>query len=158
GIAGVVCLTLGCSQPGGSNSALAPAPATPPPSDDPRSTTSGFWRYTVVHLERQPSLLYGQFGAPRAAAGIWQIVPVRLSTRSQQTQPIQLTALVLRDGTGTVYAIEPPATANYSNLQRLAQPGSTVPPGDAVTAGLVFDVDPTAGGLELVPTGGGRPV
>jgi hypothetical protein len=112
----------------------------------------------VVHLERQPSLLYGQFGVPRAAAGIWQIVHVRVENRSQQAQSIQLTDIVLRDGSGAVYAVEPPATANYCNLNRLAQPGSPVTPGAAVTAGLVFDVNPAAGGLELVPTGGGRPV
>ncbi len=112
---------------------------------------SGNWQYTVTKSEKVKTLQWSEFGNKKDALGMWLVVSITLRNVGERNFTINVTDFQVQDSTAAKYdpssAFEAYSFVTYRKLTPL---GSQFPPGLDVNSAIVFDVNPSATGLQLV--------
>jgi hypothetical protein len=150
-----------------------PQPPTPPVMAAPRTqpgataaqqetVSGGSWQYRVLSASRRRTVTLSYLGREERARGVWLIVAVRVKNLDSLPVGIDARDFELSDGSGSRYGTPflavPYAQFSYPQQVRLRNTrlpclsGDYFPPDLEATVYLVWDVPPSAAGLQLLLT------
>ena len=139
-----------------------PAP-TPTPASTPRlpiRVTLRDWGYEILELDWDPRVtILGRVLEPQ---GRYLLVVFRLENRGSRQASVNAWDFDVRDSAGRTFEVvtDDPSSALFNpsyaaaSDRDLAHYDAVVQPGLAITTGLLFDINPSARGLELQLFGG----
>jgi hypothetical protein len=109
------------------------------------------WDVTAVAINKPgPDLVWSQFGNKEVAAGTWYVVQMKLKNTGNTNFGVNSSDFELKDGSGVTYKTSDKLAAySYSEFKGGKSISSQVPPGVEVTYYLVYDINPSATGLNI---------
>jgi hypothetical protein len=131
----------------------APAIGGGAPNAQGQTASVKNWDVTVTGVERPgKDLVWSQFGNKSTAVGTWVVVVVKMKNTGNQNFGVNSFDFEMHTSDGTKYSPSSDGGAiSYSQYKGgQGMVGSQVPPGTEATYYIVFDVSPSATGLQFV--------
>ncbi len=156
------CMVFGAMRGGGSSSASGttsqPAQATVWPIKQAVATKD--WTLQVADVKRAgQTLKWSEYGNTVSAAGTFLVVKVDMKNTGAANFGVNTWDFELRDSAGVTYKhADQLGASGYSEYAGGKRVGDQVPPGVTVAYYLIYDINPSASGLQLVFKQGGNPV